>query len=91
MSTQKTRPTLDSLSSRFAKKDASAAPLAEATVTAAEEAPRSRAEKDTRVQILTRIDPAVRKKLKLIAVEQERTIQEICEEAIRDFVARHSR
>ncbi|WP_413629336.1 hypothetical protein [Methylobacterium sp. W2] len=27
----------------------------------------------------------------MIAVEQERTIQDICEEAIRDFVTRHSK
>ncbi|WP_274533564.1 ribbon-helix-helix domain-containing protein [Methylobacterium sp. Leaf113] len=43
------------------------------------------------MQILTRIDPATRKRLKLIAVEQDRTIQDICEEAIRDFVIRNSK
>ena len=94
MSAQKPRPTLDSLSSRFARKDATAAatPAAEAEVAPAqpEKSPRA-GERDARVQILTRIDPATRKRLKMIAVEQDRTIQDICEEAIRDFVTRHSK
>lgn len=92
------RPTLDSLSSRFARKDApaesaAAAPAPEPAATEPEPAPAAaRAPKrEQRVQILTRIDAATRKRLKMIAVEQDRTIQEICEEAIRDFVARHSR
>lgn len=98
------RPTLDSLAGRFARKDP---PTAAANVDrepttagepalAAAEPPVSsarsvKAKADARVQILTRIDPATRKRLKVIAAEQERTIQEICEEAIRDFVARHSK
>ena len=92
------RPTLDSLSSRFARKDAPAEPAAAAPApepTAAEPEPAPTAarapKREQRVQILTRIDAPTRKRLKLIAVEQDRTIQEICEEAIRDFVARHSR
>lgn len=94
------RPTLDSLAGRFARKDppalSSAAPPeppVEAEAAAAPEAnPRpTRAKGDPRVQILTRIDPGTRKRLKVIAAEQERTIQEICEEAIRDFVTRHSK
>ena len=92
------RPTLDSLSSRFARKDAPAEPAAVAPApepAAAEPEPApvaARAPKrEQRVQILTRIDAPTRKRLKLIAVEQDRTIQEICEEAIRDFVTRHSR
>lgn len=91
------RPTLDSLSSRFARKDApaetaAAAPAPEPAAAETEPAPAARAPKrEQRVQILTRIDAPTRKRLKLIAVEQDRTIQEICEEAIRDFVTRHSR
>jgi len=92
------RPTLDSLASRFARKDATAASAPpEAAEPAAEASPETtpakaaRQKGDARVQILTRIDPATRKRLKVIAAEQERTIQEICEEAIRDFVARHSK
>ncbi len=91
------RPTLDSLSSRFARKDAPAEPIApapapEPAAAEPEPAPVARAPKrEQRVQILTRIDAPTRKRLKLIAVEQDRTIQEICEEAIRDFVTRHSR
>ena len=91
----KTRPTLDSLSSRFARKDApapmpAAAEQPAAVVTEAPAADRA-PKKDTRVQILTRVDATTRKRLKMIAVEQDRTIQDICEEAIRDFVIRHSR
>lgn len=91
----KPRPTLDSLSDRFARKAAPAAASpgeGEAAVPAPapEKSPRA-GERDTRVQILTRIDPATRKRLKLIAVEQDRTIQDICEEAIRDFVIRNSK
>jgi hypothetical protein len=89
----KPRPTLDSLSDRFAKKQAPVAAVeAEASAPAAvpQKSPRA-GERDTRVQILTRIDPPTRKRLKLIAVEQDRTIQDICEEAIRDFVTRHSK
>lgn len=91
----KPRPTLDSLSDRFARKPAPAATSpgegeAVASVPAPERSPRA-GERDTRVQILTRIDPATRKRLKLIAVEQDRTIQDICEEAIRDFVVRNSK
>lgn len=103
MSASKPRPTLDSLASRFARKDppagappAPAQPEAPEVVapapTTAEASPgASKPEKDKRVQILTRIDAPTRKRLRLIAVEQDRTVQEICEQAIRDFVARHSR
>lgn len=91
---QKPRPTLDSLSDRFARKPAAPASSPSeaepAPAPAPEKSPRA-GERDTRVQILTRIDPATRKRLKLIAVEQDRTIQDICEEAIRDFVTRHSK
>ncbi|KQO49966.1 ribbon-helix-helix domain-containing protein [Methylobacterium sp. Leaf85] len=92
MNAAKPRPTLNSLSDRFARKDAPAAPSSpeEGSAAPAEKSPRA-GERDTRVQILTRIDPATRKRLKMIAVEQERTIQDICEEAIRDFVTRHSK
>lgn len=96
------RPTLDSLANRFARKDPPAPPSApvpsepsgQASVAqaATEPSPKpARMKADPRVQILTRIDPATRKRLKVIAAEQERTIQEICEEAIRDFVSRHSK
>jgi len=98
------RPTLDSLAGRFARKDPPvvAANIDSEPTTASEAAPAAaeppaasarsvKAKADTRVQILTRIDPTTRKRLKVIAAEQERTIQEICEEAIRDFVARHSK
>lgn len=94
------RPTLDSLSSRFARKDAPSPPPAAAAdepATASGETSIEPAEtvvhrkKDDRVQILTRIDAATRKRLRMIALEQERTVQQICEEAIRDFVARHSK
>lgn len=95
------RPTLDSLAGRFARKDPAITPASPAAPAPSEpaaqpEAPAAsastaRPKADPRVQILTRIDPATRKRLKVIAAEQERTIQEICEEAIRDFVARHSK
>lgn len=98
------RPTLDSLAGRFARKDPPAAtgnvisePVAAAEPAAASSGPAAtavatvKAKADPRVQILTRIDPTTRKRLKVIAAEQERTIQDICEEAIRDFVARHSK
>lgn len=94
------RPTLDSLAGRFARKDPPALsstvppePPAEAEPAAPPEANArsTRSKGDPRVQILTRIDPGTRKRLKVIAAEQERTIQEICEEAIRDFVNRHSK
>lgn len=94
------RPTLDSLANRFARKDYANAPaplLPDAAEPVSEASPEAapakaaRQKADPRVQILTRIDPATRKRLKVIAAEQERTIQEICEEAIRDFVARHSK
>ncbi|MCJ2136685.1 hypothetical protein MKK69_21985 [Methylobacterium sp. J-026] len=95
------RPTLDSLAGRFARKDppgvtgnVDSEPTPASLPTPETAAPAARPEKakaDARVQILTRIDPATRKRLKVIAAEQERTIQEICEEAIRDFVARHSK
>lgn len=92
MSAAKPRPTLDSLSSRFARKDtpAASAPVADPAPVETERPARG-APRDARVQILTRIDAATRKRLKLIAVEQDRTIQDICEEAIRDFVTRHSK
>lgn len=92
------RPTLDSLSSRFARKDAPAAPSPAADASspspsssspAAE--PEAKGKPDARVQILTRIDAPTRKRLRMIAIEQDRTVQDICEEAIRDFVARHSK
>ena len=68
----KPRPTLDSLSDRFARKPAPTAPAAGET----EDAPPAPASekspldggRDKRVQILTRIDPATRKRLKMIAV-----------------------
>jgi hypothetical protein len=98
------RPTLDSLAGRFARKDppsvtgnitsepaAAAEPAASSSGPASTAAATVKAKADARVQILTRIDPATRKRLKVIAAEQERTIQEICEEAIRDFVVRHSK
>lgn len=98
------RPTLDSLAGRFARKDppavtsevrsepaTTAEPAAVSAGPATSPAAAVKAKADARVQILTRIDPATRKRLKVIAAEQERTIQEICEEAIRDFVARHSK
>ncbi|MCJ2062612.1 ribbon-helix-helix domain-containing protein [Methylobacterium sp. J-088] len=98
------RPTLDSLAGRFARKDppavtanviseppAVAEPVGSPAGLASTAAATVKAKADARVQILTRIDPATRKRLKVIAAEQERTIQEICEEAIRDFVARHSK
>lgn len=96
------RPTLDSLAGRFARKEQVAGAVASENAPADVPAPASPApadspaqpakvKADARVQILTRIDPATRKRLKVIAAEQERTIQEICEEAIRDFVARHSK
>ena len=97
------RPTLDSLAGRFARKDPPPSPSSQAAPALAPAEPAAppvaptapistaRPKADPRVQILTRIDPATRKRLKVIAAEQERTIQEICEEAIRDFVARHSK
>lgn len=97
------RPTLDSLAGRFARKDPSAVTASVVSEPAATSEPAvaaeptvvpsrtAKAKADARVQILTRIDPGTRKRLKVIAAEQERTIQEICEEAIRDFVARHSK
>ncbi|HEV2542929.1 MAG TPA: hypothetical protein VGU70_09260 [Methylobacterium sp.] len=91
------RPSLDSLSDRFARKPApspAAAPEPEASSAGASVDPPPappKAKKDDRVQILTRIDAPTRKRLRLIALEQDRTVQEICEEAIRDFVARHSK
>ena len=95
MSAAKTRPTLDSLASRFARKDAPTSAPAEAPEASAPAqpaaAPARGAVKDSRVQILTRVDAATRKRLKMIAVEHDRTIQDICEEAIRDFVNRHSK
>lgn len=95
MSAAKNRPTLDSLTSRFARKDtaASSAPEApEVAIPAQPTTPPARETvKDSRVQILTRVDAATRKRLKMIAVEHDRTIQDICEEAIRDFVTRHSK
>ena len=90
----KPRPTLDSLQDRFVRKPVAPAAASGETepapAPASEKSPRA-GERDTRVQILTRIDPATRKRLKLIAVEQDRTIQDICEEAIRDFVIRNSK
>lgn len=95
MSAAKNRPTLDSLASRFARKDAPTSATLEAPEASAPAQPANgparEAAKDSRVQILTRVDAATRKRLKMIAVEQDRTIQDICEEAIRDFVARHSK
>lgn len=101
MSASKTRPTLDSLASRFARKDPSAgaqSAQAQGDTLNPDPSPEpgaasstGKAVKDKRVQILTRIDAPTRKRLRLIALEQDRTVQEICEQAIRDFVARHSR
>lgn len=90
------RPTLDSLSSRFARKDAPApSPAGDASSAGAPSAsaaePDARERSDDRVQILTRVDAPLRKRLRMIALEQDRTVQDICEEAIRDFVARHSK
>ncbi len=95
----KPRPTLDSLSSRFATKATDPAPAAAEGVHTAHtpgsdapaEARQPAAKKDTRVQILTRVDALTRKRLRMIALEQDRTVQDICEEAIRDFVARNHR
>ena len=93
----KPRPTLDSLSSRFARKDAPATPAAPEPEAAPAEPPTEtsaaprRAKGEARVQVLTRIDAATRKRLRMIALEQDRTVQDICEQAIRDFVARNSR
>ncbi len=89
------RPTLDSLSSRFARKDAPASVAPSPATEASSSAPAGYAEPEgkagERVQILTRIDAPTRKRLRMIALEQDRTVQDICEEAIRDFVARHSK
>lgn len=93
------RPTLDSLTSRFARKDAPAggapSPAPEAAASSSPPAPEPEAaakgKADERVQILTRIDKPTRTRLRMIALEQDRTVQDITEEAIRDFVARHSK
>ncbi len=93
----KPRPTLDSLSSRFATKTTDPAPAPAPSIDPspnaepAAPAREARTKKDTRVQILTRVDAMTRKRLRMIALEQDRTVQDICEEAIRDFVARNHR
>lgn len=100
------RPTLDSLADRFARKDAPAgaaaspspskgefasSPAASSSAPSDAGEPEGQGKAGGRVQILTRIDAPTRKRLRMIALEQDRTVQDICEEAIRDFVARHSK
>lgn len=68
--TKAPRPSLNSLSDRFARRPATPSPIApepEASSTEPAPAP-SKAKKDDRVQILTRIDAPTRKRLRLIAL-----------------------
>lgn len=51
------------------------------------EAPRK---KDTRVQVLVRMEPHERKALRKIALDKDTTVQELVEQGIRDIIKRHT-
>lgn len=73
------RPSLATLGDRLAKKTSAPAATPEPVADAKEE----------RVQVLVRMSPGERKSLKMIALEQDTTIQALVEEAIRDTIRRH--
>jgi len=83
----KGRPSLASLSDRFAKKDPPAASPSSEDGPAAQKPAEAKA--DPRVQVLVRMTPAERKALRRIALEQDTTVQALVEEAIRDVLRRH--
>lgn len=88
--TSKTRPSLASLSDRFARKEAPAAPPE--TTVPARGSGTSKAvveTKDTRVQVLVRMTVAERKALRQIALDESTTVQALVEETLRDLLRRH--
>lgn len=85
----KSRPSLASLSDRFARKDTAHAPIAEFPPSAAEPPTVAPEAKDTRVQVLVRMTVAERKALRQIALDQDTTVQALVEETLRDLLRRH--
>jgi hypothetical protein len=86
----KSRPSLASLSDRFARKEpaqAVPAPSENSSDTAAATAE----PKDNRVQVLVRMTIAERKALRQIALDQDTTVQALVEETLRDLLRRHGR
>jgi hypothetical protein len=88
--TSKTRPSLASLSDRFARKDAPAVmPETTAPVDASGSAKATTETKDTRVQVLVRMTVSERKALRQIALDESTTVQALVEETLRDLLRRH--
>jgi hypothetical protein len=79
------RPKLNSLADRMATKPMAKPP--EPLQPVAHKEPEGR--EDGRVQILVRMEPAARKALRRLALEQDTTVQALVEEAIRDLLHRH--
>lgn len=77
----KARP---SLADRFARKDVVAPPPPPVLAAVAPAQHR-----DDRVQVLVRMQPAERKALRRIALDQDTTVQAVVEDMIRDFLRRH--
>jgi hypothetical protein len=92
MSAAAKRPSLTSLSDRFATKGAPAPALSAQPPSAARLQPEPEGEgssKDSRVQVLVRMTPQERKKLRQIALDQDTTVQALCEDTLRDLIRRH--
>jgi hypothetical protein len=96
------RPQRASLKDRFAPNGAALLAPAPALAPAGEGAPEPTApapqkrepegegdSKDSRVQVLVRMTPLERKKLRQIALDQDTTVQALCEDTLRDLIRRH--
>lgn len=86
--TKPARPSLASLSDRLARKDQAPAPAAPPEHEPQPQQPAGPAH-GGRVQVLVRMLPKERKALRRIALDQDRTVQDLVEEAIRDILRRH--
>ena len=82
-----TRPSLASLSDRLARKPGATEEASTPAPTAAPVA--AKAPTDDRVQVLVRMTTAERKALRMIALEQGTTVQDMAADALRDIIRRH--
>ncbi len=87
------RTPLSGLGARLAKKPADAADVAAVQADPALQAPEGPRERgpDGRKGILVRARPAAWKALKLIALDQELTLQDLMTEAINDVLTKHGK
>lgn len=94
------KPSFANLGARLAQKPAAAAEPADAAIATMEDAHRSEAaavsgrsarQPDGRKGILVRARPEAWKALKLIALDGERTLQDVMTEAINDVLAKNGK